>query len=411
MKIRKLRCGQPIAAAQNEHTDVCPATGTGGNAPSAYHAPAGTIVTCPSFWNAMNNQFASVESRKDAAARTLVHEVFHWLSVDDCPSRRTTCARHVSDYHGDGVGGIPDRYWKGADRAREPARRAPRLATRNNDNYAYFVYFVYFVYDVATSKPYVHGVWVPQSGGSRDDYSHVHMLPWNAFVAQWRARAADFALVDISTYVSFGTRLYSGLWHKDPGRNGALFYLTSWQSFVDKWRELNSKQELVDVEGTAAEGRPGRDSGACPPPAVRARLPLPLAAGVPVRAGAPEALQARRVRPRCTSRMAARRTERGDEAPEVAPSSRTANSRVSWHARRPSLLTDCSRSLRSAIGESLQVINFIDAPGSTRTANHRFVGRFRKSKKTTTTRQGKVLQRLATGTETADVAPNRLNLA
>ncbi|WP_162918635.1 hypothetical protein [Taklimakanibacter deserti] len=39
VKIRELRCGQPIAASANEHTDVCPAVGTGGGWPSAFHAP------------------------------------------------------------------------------------------------------------------------------------------------------------------------------------------------------------------------------------------------------------------------------------------------------------------------------------------------------------------------------------
>jgi hypothetical protein len=242
VKIRELRCGQPIAASANEHTDVCPAVSTGGGWPNAFHAPPGIIVTCPSFWNAMENQFEDPEVRKDDAAMTLVHEVFHWLSIDDCPSRSVTCAKYIMDYHGDGAGGIPDRFWKGADRSRELARRSPRHATRNNDNYANFIR------NVGSNRPYVHGIWEHRSGGSEGDYSHAHMLEWNSFVAHWQIRARDFELVDISTYVHFGTRLYSGLWHHNPGRNGALFYLTSWQAFVDKWRELQPTQELVDIE-------------------------------------------------------------------------------------------------------------------------------------------------------------------
>ncbi|WP_162918634.1 hypothetical protein [Taklimakanibacter deserti] len=190
----------------------------------------------------MDNPFEHPEVRKDYAAMTLVHEVFHWLSIDDCPSRRITCVKYVTDYHGDGAGGIPDQFWKGADLARELARRSPRHATRNNDNYANFIR------NVGTSKPYVHGVWKFKSGGSEGDYSHVHMLPWESFVAHWEVRARDYELIDISTYVHFGTRLYSGLWHSNPGRNGALFYLTSFQDFESKWRELQPSQELVDIE-------------------------------------------------------------------------------------------------------------------------------------------------------------------
>ncbi|MGE3366774.1 MAG: hypothetical protein AB7I34_25400 [Rhizobiaceae bacterium] len=242
VKIRELRCGQPIAASENEHTDVCPAAATGGGWPNAFHLPPGVIVTCPSFWNAMNNQFQDPEVRKDDAAMTLVHEVYHWLSIDDCPSRRVTCVKYVTDYHGDGAGGIPDRFWKGADRSRELARLSPRHATRNNDSYANFIR------NVGTSQPYVHGIWEQRPGGSQGDYSHVHMLPWDSFVLHWESRGRDFELVDISTYVHFNTRLYSGLWHRSPGRNGALFYLTSWRAFEDKWRELQPTQELVDIE-------------------------------------------------------------------------------------------------------------------------------------------------------------------
>jgi hypothetical protein len=243
VKIRELRCGVPVVLpASDEHTDTCPDISTGGRQVHGIHAPPGIIMTCPSFWNAMNNQFQDPEVRKDDAAQTLVHEVFHWLSIDDCPSRSVTCVKYVTDYHGDGAGGIPDQFWKGADRSRELARRSPRHATRNNDNYANFIR------NVATNKPYLIGIWENKSGGSAGDYGHGHMMSWDSLVGQWQVRARTMELVDVSTYVHFGDRRYSGLWHSNPGRNGALFSLTSWQDFVDKWRELQPTQELVDIE-------------------------------------------------------------------------------------------------------------------------------------------------------------------
>ena len=132
-KIRTIRCGSPIAPKADEHTDVCPAGNPGGKgSPSAYHAPVGVIVTCPSFWDYANDE-TDYENRLSAAAITLVHETFHWLSVNGL---------YIVDYHGDGVGGLKDDKYYGRDNASHLAENKPSWAIRNNDNYAIFAHDV-----------------------------------------------------------------------------------------------------------------------------------------------------------------------------------------------------------------------------------------------------------------------------
>ena len=97
--IGTVRCGRPIAPAKDENVDVCPGSNPGSTGPpSAYHFPIGTVVTCETFWERVNN--ANERDARDRAVKTLVHEVFHWLSVD---------GKYVTDYHGDGVKGHPDQ--------------------------------------------------------------------------------------------------------------------------------------------------------------------------------------------------------------------------------------------------------------------------------------------------------------
>jgi hypothetical protein len=128
--IHTLRCGSPIAPSVDKSIDVCPAHNVGSNGPpSAYHAPVGTIVTCPSFWDAANDDSVDPEVRLNDAARRLVHETFHWLSVD---------AKYVVDYHADGAGGMKDDKYYGVDKCTTLAEQKPSWAIRNNDSYAHF---------------------------------------------------------------------------------------------------------------------------------------------------------------------------------------------------------------------------------------------------------------------------------
>src|SRR5262245_27581593 len=102
--VRVLRCGQPIAAAIDKDTEVCPAGNPKADGPpSAYHAQVGTIVTCPSFWDLLGYQSVEPNVRLSLAARILVHVMFHWLSSG---------GRYVTDYHTDGLKGEKnDKYY------------------------------------------------------------------------------------------------------------------------------------------------------------------------------------------------------------------------------------------------------------------------------------------------------------
>ena len=126
-RIGTIRCGRPIAPAADVNVDKCPSSNPGGNgAPAAYHFPIGTVVTCEEFWD-------NLDGDRDAAlslsARILVHEVFHWLSVN---------GKYVTDYHGDGVKGMPDQKYYGDANALMLAEQKPGWAIYNNDNYARF---------------------------------------------------------------------------------------------------------------------------------------------------------------------------------------------------------------------------------------------------------------------------------
>jgi hypothetical protein len=112
----------------DKDTEVCPAGNPSSNGPpSAYHAPVGTVVTCPSFWNSLGNQFVEPEIKLSSAARTLVHEMFHWLSAD---------GRYVTDYHTDGLKGENNDKYYGPAEATSLAEHKQSWAIYNNDNYA-----------------------------------------------------------------------------------------------------------------------------------------------------------------------------------------------------------------------------------------------------------------------------------
>jgi hypothetical protein len=229
--IRTLRCGQPIARKRDAHTDVCPTTGGGRNSPpGAYHAPVGVIVTCPSFWNAVRNPFVSPTVRMWNAAGDLVHELFHWLSVD---------GRYVVDYHADGVGGHPDGYYYGIDKVTYLAEKKRSWATRNNDTYKFLAR------GLGSSEPLFTGNWGDKEAGVAG--ALFLDQTWAQLVARWGELGAQGQyLADIETYVRGGARRYSGLWRRGPG-NGDLFQGT-WQQFVAHWESVKRTQDLVDVE-------------------------------------------------------------------------------------------------------------------------------------------------------------------
>lgn len=126
-RIGTIRCGRPIAPAADVNVDKCPSSNPGGNgAPSAYHFPIGTVVTCEEFWDNVGDDR---EAALAVSAKILVHEVFHWLSVD---------GKYVTDYHGDGAKGMVDQKYYGDANALMLAEQKPGWAIYNNDNYARF---------------------------------------------------------------------------------------------------------------------------------------------------------------------------------------------------------------------------------------------------------------------------------
>ena len=226
--IGTVRCGRPIAPAKDENVDVCPGSNPGSSGPpSAYHFPIGTVVTCEPFWDRVNN--ASGREALDAAVRTLVHEVFHWLSVD---------GKYVTDYHGDGVKGQPDQKYYGPDKATYLAGNKPSWAAHNNDNYAFFARHV------GAYEPTFTALFVPKEGSGTAGF-YVD-LSWESLVEKWNALGANQYLADVESYVVNGQRRYLAVWRVGKG-NGALFAST-WNEFTKKFAEWKDTQDLIDVE-------------------------------------------------------------------------------------------------------------------------------------------------------------------
>jgi hypothetical protein len=263
LKIRRLRCGMPTIIPSGRNVDVCPAHNPGGDGPpSAFHSPAGVIVTCGSFWNTANNMFVDLSTRQTNAARTLVHEIFHWMQVNSCPSCNVRQMRWITDYHGDGVGGLPDRKYYGTEDAQFLAENNAGWARRTPDNYAFFAR------NVGNSTTGYYGAFVGKGAASGTGGMFME-LAWPALRDRWRDMRATQTLIDIETDVLGGSRVWSAVW--EPGRgDGALWIDLSWQEMVDKWNELLPTQHLIDVE-TYVEGgqrryaavwRPGAEGGA-----------------------------------------------------------------------------------------------------------------------------------------------------
>lgn len=238
VEIKRLRCGQPIAASKNKDTDVCP-KGKDGDGPSGYHAPVGTIVTCPQFWERVDDKTVDADARLNKAADTLVHEVFHWLSFNNCPERIIYCVRYVVDYHTDAAGPMPNRKYYGFDNVRMLAEKRQDWAIRNNDSYAYFATAV------GSVEPLYIGVWKKGAGETSGGF----------FVDRTREQLVDLVksqaalgqyLADVETYVSNGERRFTAVW-----RNGAgamPFIEGDRASFLAQWEASRGKAELIDLE-------------------------------------------------------------------------------------------------------------------------------------------------------------------
>lgn len=223
--IKKIRCGQPVAPRPNEHIDVCPKAGTGGGSPTAYHAIAGYIVTCPSFWDIARDTALTSDQRLDSSAKTLVHEIFHWLSVD---------GKYIVDRHG-GV----DR--KGAGNVALLAKSHRNWAIRNNDNYTYFIR------NVGQAQPTLSAVWTgKRNPGSGIGAFYVDMS-WDGLVARRNQMLGTKYLTSVTTYVKDGERRYAAVWRAGPG-GGALYSDMDWTTLKTHYQNLKATQHLIDVD-------------------------------------------------------------------------------------------------------------------------------------------------------------------
>ena len=226
--IGTVRCGRPIAPAQDVNVDKCPSSNPGGSgAPSAYHFPVGTVVTCDAFWDRANG--SDREVALDRSARTLVHEAFHWLSVD---------GKYVTDYHGDGVNGQPDQKYYGPDNALSLAEKKPSWAIYNNDNYALFAS------GVGAHEPTFSAVFVPKEGDGMGGF-YLDMT-WESLAEQWKKLGQHQYLADVETYVRDGQRRYTAVWRVGKG-NGAL-WAGPWTEFAKNFAEWKKTQDLIDIE-------------------------------------------------------------------------------------------------------------------------------------------------------------------
>lgn len=237
-RIRKLRCGSPPGnrLAKDAHTDGCPGNNPGGSGPpAAYHAPVGVIVTCGSFWNSATNPFVSFETRVSEAARTLVHEVVHYVRVG---TKWVWDRRRCKE-------GKKKKKCYGAKRATLLADKKPGWAIRNNANYEYFAWAV------GQHEPTYTGVWAdkesPGTGALFFD------LTWDQLVGRWQELGSHQYLADVETYVRGGQRRYAALWRVGSG-NGAL-HSAPFTPFVETWRQLKANQDLIDVEVFRAGGQ------------------------------------------------------------------------------------------------------------------------------------------------------------
>ncbi len=89
------------------------------------------------------------------------------------------------------------------------------------------------------------GVW--RSG--TDNYALYGGLNWSSFTSKWSSLASqNLRLVDVSTYMSNGTRYYNGVWR--AGTDGyALYNGVNWDDFVAEWSALAKKNlRLIDIE-------------------------------------------------------------------------------------------------------------------------------------------------------------------
>lgn len=227
--IGTVRCGRPIAPAQDVNVDKCPSSNPGGNGgpPSAYHFPIGTVVTCDGFWDRANG--SNRDTALDLSARTLVHEVFHWLSVD---------GKYVTDYHGDGVNGQKDQKYYGFDNTMTLAESKTSWAIYNNDTYAWFASAV------GTHERTFSAVFVPKEGSGTGGF--FLDLTWEGLAEQWKKLGEDQYLADVETYVKDGQRRYAAVWRVGKG-NGAL-WAGPWSEFAKNWTEWKKVQDLIDVE-------------------------------------------------------------------------------------------------------------------------------------------------------------------
>lgn len=232
-KIRKIRCrGLLGGVVGTRDVDQCPGTTALVGKQAAYHLPLGTIVMCDNFWGFQNNAFYQQEVRDFEAARIIIHEVFHWLSLDN--------GAVATDYHSGR--GIQNGSYATPSLSRKLARDGPKKAIKNVESYASFAV------NIGHPLPHVSALWQRRQGGSSGDTAYALAMSWDNLLTYYRLRKGTMSLMDVETYVFHGQRRYTGLWHKSGRGSAAIWRMNTPESFAEKWVALGEKNELVDLE-------------------------------------------------------------------------------------------------------------------------------------------------------------------
>ena len=85
------------------------------------------------FWKRATEQGRTYAQRLATSATTLTHETLHHVFV-----HVNGVKVGLTDYHGDGVGGHPDKKFYGVENVTYLAQKAPGWAVRNHDGYEFF---------------------------------------------------------------------------------------------------------------------------------------------------------------------------------------------------------------------------------------------------------------------------------
>ena len=154
----------------------------------------------------------------------------HHLSVD---------RKYVYDYHGDGVGGHPDKKYYGLDNVNYLAEKKRNWAMRNNDTY------LYFTRGVGWAEPLFSGSWGRRSRARARSTTTCPGTGWSRAGVTWPVRGSTSPTSRRTCERAADATQRSGA--PGPGGNGDLFDATL-NAFASHWQSVKAKQDLIDIE-------------------------------------------------------------------------------------------------------------------------------------------------------------------